>query len=140
MVKVFCLLDETLTYLVLLDETLEQNIDQITAQFNTYAVFLTGTSSSISTLVTKRQQPNSLSRPNFANEPHTITTFANATLPTGGILARYQLLTPGLLTALIIAFGLLIPLLMVGINALASIQSPLRTESPKGPSLEKKNQ
>ncbi|QRW15718.1 hypothetical protein RhiXN_03719 [Rhizoctonia solani] len=108
--------------------------------FNSYAIFLSGTSSSVSTLVTKRQQPNSLSRPNFVDQPHTITTFANATLPTGGILARYQLLTPGLLTALIIAFGLLIPLLMVGINALAGIQSPLRTESPKGPSLEKKNQ
>ncbi|CAE6429330.1 unnamed protein product [Rhizoctonia solani] len=122
------------------DQTLEQNLDQITSQFNTYAVLLTGTSSSVSTLVTKRQQPNSLSRPNFANQPQTVTTFANATLPTGGILARYQLLTPGLLTALIIAFALLIPLLMVGINALASIQSPLRTESPKGPTLEKKNQ
>ncbi|KAF8709680.1 hypothetical protein RHS03_03328, partial [Rhizoctonia solani] len=122
------------------DETLEQNLDQIISQFNSYAIFLSGTSSSVSTLVTKRQQPNSLSRPNFVNQPHTITTFANATLPTGGILARYQLLTPGLLTALIITFGLLIPLLMVGINALAGIQSPLRTESPKGPSLEKKNQ
>ncbi|ELU39809.1 vacuolar ATP synthase subunit s1 (ATP6S1) domain-containing protein [Rhizoctonia solani AG-1 IA] len=122
------------------DETLEQNLDQIISQFNSYAIFLSGTSSLVSTLVTKRQQPNSLSRPNFVNQPHTITTFANATLPTGGILARYQLLTPGLLTALIIAFGLLIPLLMVGINALAGIQSPLRTESPKGPSLEKKNQ
>ncbi|CAE6423494.1 unnamed protein product [Rhizoctonia solani] len=122
------------------DETLEQSLDQISSQFGSYAVLLTGTSSSVSTLVTKRQQPNSLSRPNFANQPQTITTFANATLPTGGILARYQLLTPGLLTALIIAFGLLIPLLMIGINALASIQSPLRTELPKGPTLEKKNQ
>ncbi|GAB1523759.1 hypothetical protein RhiTH_006909 [Rhizoctonia solani] len=122
------------------DETFEQNLDPIISQFNSYAIFLSGTSSSVSTLVTKRQQPNSLSRPNFVDQPHTITTFANATLPTGGILARYQLLTPGLLTALIIAFGLLIPLLMVGINALAGIQSPLRTESPKGPSLEKKNQ
>ncbi|CAE6418907.1 unnamed protein product [Rhizoctonia solani] len=122
------------------DETLEQNLDQITSQFNSYAVLLAGTSSSVSTLVTKRQQPNSLSRPNFASQPQTVTTFANATLPTGSILARYQLLTPGLLTALIIAFGLLIPLLMIGINALASIQSPLRTELPKGPTLEKKNQ
>ncbi|KAJ1308293.1 hypothetical protein OPQ81_004007 [Rhizoctonia solani] len=122
------------------DETLEQNLDQIASQFNSYTVLLTGTSSSVSTLVTKRQQPNSLSRPNFVDQPHAVTTFANATIPTGGILARYQLLTPGLLTALIIVFGLLIPLLMIGINALASIQSPLRTETPKGPTLEKKNQ
>ncbi|KAG8738271.1 hypothetical protein FRC11_001515, partial [Ceratobasidium sp. 423] len=122
------------------DDTLEQNLDQIASQFGSYAVLLAGTSSSVSTLVTKRQQPNPLSRPGFANQPQTVTAFANATLPTGGILARYQLLTPGLLTALIIAFGLLIPLLMIGINALASIQSPLRTELPKGPTLEKKNQ
>ncbi|CAE6489416.1 hypothetical protein RSOLAG22IIIB_06569 [Rhizoctonia solani] len=122
------------------DDALEQNLEQITSQFDSYAVLLTGTSSSVSTLVTKRQQPNSLSRPNFVNQPQTVSAFANATLPTGSILARYQLLTPGLLTALIIAFGLLIPLLMIGINALASIQSPLRTESPKGPTLEKKNQ
>ncbi|CAE6445016.1 hypothetical protein ACGC1H_001025 [Rhizoctonia solani] len=122
------------------DENLEQNLEQITSQFNSYTVLLAGTSSSVSTLVTKRQQPNSLSRPGFTNRPQTVVTFANATLPTGSILARYQLLTPGLLIALIIAFGLLIPLLMIGINALASIQSPLRTESPKGPTLEKKNQ
>ncbi|KDN34554.1 hypothetical protein RSAG8_12357, partial [Rhizoctonia solani AG-8 WAC10335] len=122
------------------DEILEQNLEQITSQFGSYAVLLAGTSSSVSTLVTKRQQANSLSRPNIANQPQTVTTYANATLPTGSILARYQLLTPGLIIALIITFGLLIPFLMIGINALASIQSPLRTESPKGPTLEKKNQ
>ncbi|KAG8688515.1 hypothetical protein FRC08_011397 [Ceratobasidium sp. 394] len=119
------------------DRTLEENLVEISSTFNSYAVFLTGTSKTDSTLVTKRQQPNGLSSSGFVNHP---TSFANITEPTGGILARYQLLTPGLLTALLIAFGLLIPLLMVGINALASIQNPIRTEAPKGPSLEKKNQ
>lgn len=120
---------------------MEGNLDEISSQFDSYAVLLTGTSSSTSPLVTKRQQPNTLSRPNFSNQPAgVVNTFDNTTLPSGGILARYQLLTPGLLTSLLVAFGLLIPLLMVGINALASIQSPLRTEAPKGPSLEKKNQ
>jgi hypothetical protein len=118
--------------------TLEDNLVKITSAFDSYAVFLTGTSSIISPLVTKRQQPNSLSNPGFTNNP--TVSFANVTEPTGGILARYQLLTPGLLTSLLIAFGLLIPLLMVGITSLASIQNPIRTELPKGPSLEKKNQ
>lgn len=122
------------------DEVLEQNLQQISSQFETYAVLLTGTSSDTSTLVTKRQQPNSLSASSFTNKPATVTVLANTMLPAGGILARYQLLTPGLLTGLLVAFGLLIPLLMVGINALASIQSPIRTEAPKGPTLEKKNQ
>ncbi|KAF8596526.1 hypothetical protein BDV93DRAFT_548320 [Ceratobasidium sp. AG-I] len=123
------------------DETLEQNIDEISSRFADYAVILTGTTSgATSPLVLKRQQPNSLSAPGFTNQPVTGFAPSNATLPTGGILARYQLLTPGLLTALLIAFGLLIPLLMIGINALASIQNPIRTEAPKGPTLEKKNQ
>ncbi|KAG8728711.1 hypothetical protein FRC10_004633 [Ceratobasidium sp. 414] len=119
------------------DQVLEENLAEISSTFNSYAVFLTGTGQADSTLVTKRQQPNHLSSPGFANP---IILLANITEPTGGILARYQLLTPGLLTGLLIAFGLLIPLLMVGVNALASIQNPIRTEAPKGLSLEKKNQ
>ncbi|KAG8753438.1 hypothetical protein FRC12_011543 [Ceratobasidium sp. 428] len=119
------------------DATLETNLADIASTFDSYAIFFTGMNSP-EAVVLKRQQPNSLSSPNFGNNP--VHAFANVTEPTGGILARYQLLTPGLLTALLIAFGLLIPLLMIGINALASIQNPIRTEAPKGPSLEKKNQ
>lgn len=61
--------------------------------------------------------------------------------PTGGIFARYQLLTPGLITALLIAFFVLLPALLFSISALSAIQSPLRVEAPKGYSAEgKKNQ
>ncbi|QRV72291.1 hypothetical protein RhiJN_00305 [Ceratobasidium sp. AG-Ba] len=120
------------------DVYLEHNLDEISSRFDSHAVILTGTRIRDPTLITKRQQPNSLSAPGFINHP--ASSFANATLPVGGILARYQLLTPGLLLSLLIAFGLLIPLLMIGITALASIQNPIRTEVPKGPSLEKKNQ
>ncbi|KIJ32326.1 hypothetical protein M422DRAFT_265820 [Sphaerobolus stellatus SS14] len=63
----------------------------------------------------------------------------NTTLVKGSLTQRYQFFTPGLITALLVMFGLFIPILMFGINALASIQSP-RMDSPKGPSLEKKNQ
>ncbi|KAF7289225.1 hypothetical protein MIND_01383800 [Mycena indigotica] len=59
----------------------------------------------------------------------------------GGILAHYQLLTPGLITALIITLFVLLPIIMLGINALGSIQSPLRVDPPKGfDAVEKKNQ
>ena len=61
--------------------------------------------------------------------------------PTGGIFARYQLLTPGLITALLIAFFVLLPALLFSVSALSAIQSPLRVEAPKGYSAEgKKNQ
>jgi len=56
----------------------------------------------------------------------------NSTLPEGGILKRYQLLTPALITSLLIAFFLILPVVFFGVYALASIQSPLRTEAPKG--------
>jgi hypothetical protein len=43
----------------------------------------------------------------------------------GGILADYQLLTPGLILSLLISFFVLVPALYAGINALSSIQAPL---------------
>ncbi|KAI0308389.1 hypothetical protein OF83DRAFT_1180929, partial [Amylostereum chailletii] len=65
----------------------------------------------------------------------------NATLPDGGLLKRYQLLTPALITSLLIALFVLLPAVLLGVNALASIQSPLRVEAPKGFSAhEKKTQ
>jgi hypothetical protein len=58
-----------------------------------------------------------------------------------GILAHYQLLTPGLILSLLVIFFILVPLIFFGISALASIQPPLRMEAPKGYSaLDKKNQ
>ena len=61
--------------------------------------------------------------------------------PAGGILARYQLLTPALITGLLIVVFLLVPIVLFGVSALASIQSPLRVQPPKGFSAdEKKNQ
>ncbi|KAG1715679.1 hypothetical protein ID866_1483 [Astraeus odoratus] len=50
----------------------------------------------------------------------------------GGILQRYQLLTPALILTLLVVLFVMIPVLVLGISALASIQSPLRTEIPKG--------
>jgi hypothetical protein len=63
------------------------------------------------------------------------------TPPAGGILARYQLLTPALITGLLLAIFVLVPVVLFGVSALASIQSPLRVQPPKGYSAdEKKNQ
>lgn len=59
----------------------------------------------------------------------------------GGILKRYQLLTPGLILALLVVFFMLVPIIMLGVNVLASIQSPLRVEAPRSfNAKDKKNQ
>lgn len=50
----------------------------------------------------------------------------------GGILKRYQLLTPGLIISLLVAFFVLVPVVLMGVYALASIQSPVRLDAPKG--------
>ncbi len=61
--------------------------------------------------------------------------------PEGGILARYQLLTPALISGLLIVFFVLVPIILFGVYALAGIQSPLSVQPPKGYSAdEKKNQ
>ncbi|KAF6762548.1 hypothetical protein DFP72DRAFT_1000997 [Ephemerocybe angulata] len=70
--------------------------------------------------------------------PH---VFINDDLPEGGILKRYQILTPGLISIFLVIFFILIPVLMVGIKALAGIQNPIKMDMPKNfNAQEKKNQ
>jgi len=92
--------------------------------------------------ITTHTDPDSPTRPVISSGSDIPVGFApvNTTLPEGNLFQRYRFFTPGLITALLIVFGLLVPVLMVGIYALASIQSPLRMDAPKGPSLDKKNQ
>ncbi|KAJ7188977.1 vacuolar ATP synthase subunit S1-domain-containing protein [Mycena filopes] len=81
------------------------------------------------------------SAPSFAKRAAPITGSLRNGTDTGGILARYQLLTPDIIITLLVTFFVLVPVLMVGIQALASIQSPLRNEIPKSfNAAEKKNQ
>jgi hypothetical protein len=62
----------------------------------------------------------------------------NGTLPAGGILARYQLLTPGIIMALLVAFFVLVPITFMAISAVASIQAPKNMAAPKGYSADTK--
>ncbi|KAK7436616.1 hypothetical protein VKT23_002708 [Stygiomarasmius scandens] len=59
-----------------------------------------------------------------------------------GILHNYQLLTPALITTLLVVVFLFLPILYFGISALGSIQNPIRLEvQPKGyNAAERKNQ
>lgn len=68
----------------------------------------------------------------FDSPPGDLYNATSVAAPEGGILQNYQLLTPALILTLLVVLFILIPVLMLGINALASIQSPLRSEAPKG--------
>ncbi|KIJ70633.1 hypothetical protein HYDPIDRAFT_23724 [Hydnomerulius pinastri MD-312] len=73
--------------------------------------------------------PSEFDSPPDAGDSYNSTFVAS---PQGGILKNYQLLTPGLIITLIVVFFIIVPVLMLGITALSSIQSSLRSEAPKG--------
>ena len=76
----------------------------------------------------------------FAAAPNSASP-SKAAAPTDGILKKYQLLTPGLIISLFVALFILVPVVFMGISSLASIQSPVRLDAPKGfNAAEKKNQ
>ena len=109
---------------------LSSELSKIEAAFSNYLVIYSGSPASM--LHARQSSPSS-------------STFeaqeAVAPSPTGGILKRYQLLTPGLILVLLVTLFVLIPVIFFGVSALSSIQSPLTNEIPKGFSAEeKKNQ
>ncbi|KAJ8508433.1 hypothetical protein ONZ45_g9289 [Pleurotus djamor] len=105
---------------------LESTLASIAESFPEYVVVYAGSRSALS----KRQAVS-----------ETVQEPAKVALPSGGIFKRYQLLSPALISVLLVSFFILFPLLFVGISALSSIQSPLRVEAPKGYSdKERKNQ
>lgn len=76
-----------------------------------------------------------------ASDSGSLFSAPDRTAAGGGILKRYQLLTPGLILTLLIVFFVLVPIIALSVNALASIQSPLRVEAPRSFSAkDKKNQ
>ncbi|KAK0191475.1 hypothetical protein F5146DRAFT_930481 [Armillaria mellea] len=98
-----------------------------------YSQHLTIYSTSVLPTHHKRQSPDS--------SPVLDLSSTSVAPPKGGILARYQLLTPGLILVLLIVVGVLLPIIYFGIQALASIQSPVRMDAPKGfNAADKKNQ
>ncbi|KAG1902784.1 uncharacterized protein F5891DRAFT_1021195 [Suillus fuscotomentosus] len=56
----------------------------------------------------------------------------NSTLSDGGIFKRYQLFSTPLLVALLVVFFIIVPIIMMAVSALASLQSSVRLEAPKG--------
>ncbi|KAH9483027.1 hypothetical protein JR316_0005127 [Psilocybe cubensis] len=119
------------------ESLLGDELSSITSSFPNHLIIFTGSPLGSHS---KRQVPD---RPILDLSSDSFSSFAptNTTLPTGGVLKRYQLLTPGLITALLIAFFVLVPVVMMGMKALASIQNPIRVDVSKSYNAqERKNQ
>ncbi|KAF8164919.1 hypothetical protein B0H34DRAFT_217136 [Crassisporium funariophilum] len=108
------------------ESLLENELSVLASTFPDHLVVYTG---AFLPSHSKRQAPDIPDRPVL--DLDNIHLAANTTLPTGGILKRYQLLTPGLIMVLLIVLFILVPVTMMGMNALASIQNPLRVDTSK---------
>lgn len=116
------------------ESALASSLDTLSAAFPRHLVVYAGWSPSLH----PRQSPSPFSPSSAGVNTTSASAFA---APTGGILSRYQLLTPGLILSLLVGFFVLIPTVMLGVSAVSSIKSPLQGEPPKGYiSAEKKNQ
>ena len=118
-------------------------LESLAAEFPDHLIIYTG--SPLFSAFSKRQAVEIPDRPilDISSQPLTFSASAaaNTTLPSGGILKRYQILTPGLITILLVVLFVFVPVLLVGMNALASIQNPVRTDVSKSfNAQERKNQ
>jgi hypothetical protein len=119
-------------------------LESLAAEFPNHLVIYTGSPLPFSAF-SKRQATDTPDRPilDMSSQPlaFSASAAANTTLPSGGILKRYQILTPGLITILLVVFFIFMPVLLLGMNALASIQNPVRTDVSKSfNAQERKNQ
>jgi len=122
-----------------LDTQLSEQLTHVEAAFPSHLVIVTGSPrSSFSNVKREVTDPQRTLPSSFASSIAPTATQKHSA-PKGGILHRYQLLTPALITSVIIAFGLLVPLMLLAVNALASIKSPIRSDGVKQ-AQEKKNQ
>jgi hypothetical protein len=111
----------------IVESRLSVELDTISSLFPKYLVVFSGFPSHLFA----RQDPSEYDPP----PPSLLNSVSggNTTvLQDGGVLKRYQILTPALITSLIITLFVLVPVIMLGVSALASIQSPLSSEVPKG--------
>ncbi|KAI0092475.1 hypothetical protein BDY19DRAFT_924543 [Irpex rosettiformis] len=118
---------------------LSLDLETISSEFPKHLVVYAGWMSS---LETRQELPDEESTSLEGTLlPPPVKGAAKAAPSDGGILKKYQLLTPGLIISLAVTFFVLVPIVFMGISSLASIQSPVRLDAPKGFSaVEKKNQ
>ncbi|KDQ65113.1 hypothetical protein JAAARDRAFT_28774 [Jaapia argillacea MUCL 33604] len=120
------------------ESLLSSELERLTSAFPNHLVIFTGTFPSLH----RRQIPDASEVDSPASSISARPAFApsNSTLPAGGLLKRYQILTPALITTLLIAFFIMVPVVMLGVYALASIQAPIREPLKNFSAQDKKNQ
>ncbi|GJE84834.1 hypothetical protein PsYK624_009100 [Phanerochaete sordida] len=119
-----------------LESTLASELEQVANTFSKYMVVYAGWSQ----LLQSRQDSDDAPALEFV-APAGSASPSKAAANDGGVLKRYQLLTPGLIVSLFVALFILLPVVFLGVSTLASIQSPVRLDAPKGfNAAEKKNQ
>jgi len=111
-----------------LESTLETELSTFTSAFHHHLIVYAGSPLSSSPFF-KRQAADVPDRPILDFEG--VDSYDNTTLPEGGILKRYQLLTPALISTLLVSFFILVPVLFFGLTALASVQNPVRSDVSK---------
>ncbi|KAI9572433.1 hypothetical protein HD554DRAFT_2065216 [Boletus coccyginus] len=115
------------------EQLLSKELDRLATLGSSHLVIYAG-----SHIPLERRELPSLSEFDSPPDVAVMTDAAAVASPKGGILHNYQLLTPALITSLLVVFFILVPIVMLGINALASIQSTLRSEAPKDYSAQEK--
>ncbi|EKM75749.1 hypothetical protein AGABI1DRAFT_116216 [Agaricus bisporus var. burnettii JB137-S8] len=88
-----------------------------------------------------RQSPETPPRPTIETTTNTSQIPVNNPAASITDVNTTVYFTTGLITALLLVFFILLPVLFIGVGALASIQTPIRMDAPKGYSaVERKNQ
>ena len=113
-------------FIICSDAYLSELLNKIETTFSNTIVFYTG---SVSRTLHERQELDEETKP-----------FSFLAPQGDGILSRYQILTPGLIISLALGFFLLLPIVLLSIKALASVQSSVRLDVPKPTGQDKKNQ
>jgi hypothetical protein len=116
---------------------LSQKLDVLAGNFTNHFIILVGSPLPSLSAFLKRQAPI----PSQGKYP--MATNTTISLPGHGLLSKYQLLTAELITSLLVFFFIILPIVLYGIKALASIQNTIRiidTTKSSFNALEKKNQ
>lgn len=115
------------------ESRLNKELDVLASKLTNHLVILVGSPRSASFEQFKRHAPIP-SASNFS-----VTGYTNTSSPDGGFLSQYQLLTPELISSLLVVFFVILPIVFFGFKALGGIQNTI-SETQSFKSLEKKNQ
>lgn len=117
------------------DEWLDSKVAQIKAQYNSHLLVYAGTLPSEQSVTIPLRKRQSLPSHIMDTSDPTLSEAVLAPsfspiMSTSGIFKKYQLFTSDLILALLITFGLLIPITLIAVHSMASLKAPDRYERP----------